>query len=104
MLDATYGAANTEASAEGPDEKSGTLTTSPIDKPDHHAPKSRSEETMLLNPNDGKLIAEILTLPEVEVEIERAIRQIDKSLAAEQELKEEARDLDSAVKETKSKR
>ena len=43
------------------------------------------DETMLLSPSSGLLIAECLELPEIEQEVERAIHQVETSLRAERE-------------------
>ena len=51
-------------------------------------------ERMLLSPGIGALIASTLHVPELEVEIERAIRQTQKSIAARHELEEEAEELE----------
>lgn len=44
---------------------------------------------MLLSPSSGKVIADYLEVPELEAEIERAAWQVEKSLKARQDLKEE---------------
>ena len=49
---------------------------------------------MLLSEGIGALIASTLHVQELEVEIERAIRQTQKSIAARQELEEEAEELE----------
>lgn len=41
-------------------------------------------ENMLLSQSSGKLIAETLEIPELAVEIERAVAQIEKNLKAEE--------------------
>ena len=66
--------------------------------------EAHSNERMLLGPSDGKLIAESLMIAEVEVEIARAVHQVQKSLTAQEELREEASDLDSTVKKTRATR
>ena len=104
MLDATYGVGTTSASPARKATDSGNLVSAPKSEQNQVNLEIQSDEKMLLHPNDGKRIAEILELPEIEVEIERAVIQVQQSLRARQELKEEKRDLDSAVEETRTKR
>ena len=60
-------------------------------------------EDMLLSKDSGKIIAETLEIPEMAVEIERAVAQIQKILKAE-ELERENKLPRTAEKETGSKR
>ena len=46
------------------------------------ATKDNSEEVMLLKRWNGKLLAESLQLPELEVEIERAVDQVEQGIEA----------------------
>ena len=55
-------------------------------------------EGLLLSQSSGKLIAETLEVPELEIEIERAVAQVERSLAAREELVEEKREIESATK------
>ena len=55
-------------------------------------------EEMLLSQSSGRLIAETLEVPELEMEIERAIAQVERSLAARKELVEEKLEMESATK------
>lgn len=63
-----------------------------------------SAESMLLSQSSGKLIAESLEIPELAVEIERAVAQIEKTLKAELLEKQEKRQQGVAEKEVDSKR
>ncbi|MCJ1390168.1 hypothetical protein MMC18_003026 [Xylographa bjoerkii] len=56
------------------------------------------DEEMLLTIGSGKLLAYALQLRELEVEIERAVEQVQKSLAAESERKDEKERLEIASK------
>ena len=57
-----------------------TTLTAALDSPD---------EEMLLTTGSGKLLADALQMRELEVEVDRAVEQVQKSLAAESEAKEE---------------
>lgn len=59
-------------------------------------------EEMLLSQSSGRLIAETLEVPELEMEIERAIAQVERSLAARAELVEEKLEMESASKGAES--
>lgn len=54
------------------------------------------EEKMLLSKTSGELIADYVEIPELAVEIERAVWQVEKSLQSKQELKEEKEELEAA--------
>lgn len=66
-------------------------------------PDGLETETMVLSKIDGKQIAEALKIPELEVELERAVWQVEKALKAEQELKDEKKKLNSVEAEAKKK-
>lgn len=51
------------------------------------------EEKMLLHKSNGKRIAEALGIPELDVELDRAVWQVEKALKAEKELKEEKKEM-----------
>jgi hypothetical protein len=53
-------------------------------------------ETMVLHKSDGKRIAQALEIPELDVELDRAVWQVEKALKAEKELKQEKANLDKA--------
>ncbi|MCJ1404290.1 hypothetical protein MMC11_007515 [Xylographa trunciseda] len=57
-----------------------------------------SDEEMLLMTGSGKLLADTLQLRELEVEVERAVEQVQKSLTAASELRAEKAKLESASK------
>ena len=54
------------------------------------------EEEMVLHKTDGKRISKALDVPELDVELDRAVWQVEKALKAEKELKEEKVELDKA--------
>ena len=58
------------------------------------------EEKMLLSKTSGEFIAGYVEIPELAIEIERAVWQVEKSLKAKQELKEEKEELEAANKKT----
>jgi hypothetical protein len=62
------------------------------------------EETMVLHKSDGKRIAEALEIPELNIELDRAVWQVEKDLKAKKELKEEKKELDSVNSESKVKK
>lgn len=53
---------------------------------------------MVLSQSSGRLIAETVEVPELQIEIERAVAQVERSLAAREELVEEKREIESATK------
>ena len=61
-----------------------------------------TEDVMLLQGWNGKLIAERFSLPEMEVEVERAVQQVEKSIKAKEELLEEKQEIEAATRATKS--
>lgn len=56
-----------------------------------------SEDVMVLQRWNGKLIAEQFHLPDMEVEIERAVEQVENSIKAKEELMEEKLELEKAI-------
>jgi hypothetical protein len=56
------------------------------------------EDVMVLQRWNGKLIAERFGLPEMEVEIERAVEQVEASIKAQDELREEKTELERAAR------
>lgn len=56
------------------------------------------EEEMVLHKSDGTRIAKALDLPELDIELDRAVWQVQKAIQAAKDLKEEKRDLDDAAK------
>lgn len=65
--------------------------------------KIEPEESMLLSASSGRLIALCLEAPELEQEIERAVKQVEKALTGEEELMEEKRSIDAATKHSEVK-
>jgi hypothetical protein len=59
-------------------------------------------EVMLLSRWNSKLIAKALDLPELEVELDRAIWQVENVLKSQQELKEEKEELEKSTSGTKA--
>ncbi len=55
------------------------------------------EEIMLLHKSNGRRIAEALNIPELDIELDRAVWQVEKALSEKKELKEEERDLKKAA-------
>ena len=58
---------------------------------------NEKEERMLLSNSSGQLFAEYLEVPELAVEVERAVWQVEKALKAHQELREEKDELGAAT-------
>ncbi|KAF2762206.1 hypothetical protein EJ05DRAFT_507778 [Pseudovirgaria hyperparasitica] len=56
-----------------------------------------AEDVMVLQKWNGKLIAERFKLPEMEVEIERAVEQVEKDIKSQQELKQEKQEIEVAT-------
>ena len=62
-----------------------------------HSPKE-VEEKLLLSHGSGQLIADYVEIPELAAEIQRAVWQVERSLKAQRDLREEKNDLESANK------
>ena len=85
-------------------------------RPFSHAPTAQSvlsskeatenpdEERMLLHRSTGRRIAETLEVAELEMELDRAVWQVEKALKAAKELKEEKSELDSVNAESEAKK
>jgi hypothetical protein len=58
---------------------------------------NKPNEALLLGRWNSKLIAKALEIPELEVELDRAIWQVENALKGQQELKEEKEELDKAT-------
>lgn len=56
-----------------------------------------AEDVMVLQRWNGKLIAERFKLPDMEIEIERAVEQVENSIKAKEELMEEKLELEKAT-------
>jgi hypothetical protein len=62
------------------------------------------EERMLLHKTDGKRISEALGIPELDVELDRAVWQVEKALKAAKELREEKEELDEVSIDAKEQK
>ncbi|KAM0724250.1 hypothetical protein Q7P37_000132 [Cladosporium fusiforme] len=62
------------------------------------------EEVMLLQKWNGKLLAEAFHLPEMEVEIERAVEQVEKLIKSKKELEEEKKEVEAAGRKGEGKK
>ncbi|KAL8952592.1 MAG: hypothetical protein Q9222_001507 [Ikaeria aurantiellina] len=65
------------------------------------SPEMKTEEQtekMLASKSSGRLIAELVEVPELEEQVQRAAKQVAKALRAKKELQEEKQELDSANK------
>lgn len=60
------------------------------------------EEEMVLHKSDGTRIAQALELPELDIELDRAVWQVEKALHAAKELKEEKKGLNDAAEKQKT--
>jgi phosphoribosyl-ATP pyrophosphohydrolase len=63
----------------------------------HQQTNNETEDVMVLQRWNGKLIAEQFKLPDMEVEIERAVEQVESSIKTKEELMEEKIELEKAV-------
>ena len=63
-----------------------------------------AEEVMVLQKWNGKLLAEAFELPEMEVEIERAVEQVEKSIGEERKLREEKREVERRASQEKDEK
>ncbi|CAO2653614.1 Nn.00g030250.m01.CDS01 [Neocucurbitaria sp. VM-36] len=63
----------------------------------HQQTNNETEDVMVLQRWNGKLIAEQFKLPDMEVEIERAVEQVEKSIKTKEELMEEKLELERAA-------
>ncbi len=61
------------------------------------------DEEMILHKSDGSRIAEALKIPELDVELDRAVWQVEKALQAVKELKDEKKRMDAANSKPKEK-
>ncbi|KAL8774334.1 MAG: hypothetical protein Q9209_001085 [Squamulea sp. 1 TL-2023] len=64
----------------------------------------KAAETMLLTQSSGRLVSELADVPELEEQLQRAVKQVEKALRAQSELLEEKQDLDNVNKDADSKR
>lgn len=59
---------------------------------------------MVLHQSNGKRIAEALEIPELDVELDRAVWQVEKAIREKHELEEEKQDLKSANSKPEEKK
>jgi hypothetical protein len=76
---------------------------SPMTSSAKSSPGECTSEQMILHKSDGKRIAAALGIPELDVELDRAVWQVEKALKAAQELEEEAVKLRKVNKKSKEK-
>jgi hypothetical protein len=65
----------------------------------HQQTNNETEDVMVLQRWNGKLIAEQFKLPDMEVEIERAVEQVEKSIKTKEKLMEDKLELEKAAGE-----
>lgn len=70
----------------------------------HQQTNNESEDVMVLQRWNGKLIAEQFDLPDMEVEIERAVEQVEKSIDAKEKLMEKKLEQEKATTGTPDQR
>ena len=68
----------------------------------HQQTNNESEDVMVLQRWNGKLIAEQFDLPDMEVEIERAVEQVEKSIDAKEKLMEKKLEQEKAATDGQS--
>ena len=103
LLNSAYHAAIRTTSVTKPSNRIETTKIHPNNDHTESINQDGPMESMLLSKNDSRLIAESLELPELAVEIERAVGQIEKSLAAEGIERQEKRQLEAAEEEARPK-
>ena len=67
-------------------------------------PSSIDGERMLLKHASGKVLGDVLDVPELAPEIERAVRQVESALKAKAELKDEKEELKAATETQQNKK
>ena len=101
MLEIAYAEAKMKEDLRGVRTELSEIASEKSNKPVSKAPKD--EEKMLLSESSGQLIADYLEVPELAVEIQRAVWQVDRALKAKQEYQEEKKELGSATKKPDEK-
>lgn len=61
--------------------------------------ETEAEESMVLSKSSSRAIAKALDIPELEVELDRAIWQVESKLKGEDALKQEQKDLEKVAPE-----
>lgn len=97
-LDLTYSTCGLDASLKQFDQEAEKTLGEPIDTTPIVKPNVEAER-MLLTPSSGRLIADMVDVPELEEHIHRAVKQVEKSLKAKEELHQEKEELDSVNRE-----
>ena len=72
--------------------------------PDSRKASEGPTDAMVLHKSDGKRIAEVLEIPELDIELDRAVWQVEKAMQAEKELRQEKANLDKASAKPEEKR
>lgn len=97
-LDLTYSTCGLDASLKQLDQEAEKTLGEPIDATPIVKPNVEAER-MLLTPSSGRLIADMVDVPELEEHIHRAVKQVEKSLKAKEELHQAKGDLESVNRE-----
>ncbi|KAI4254012.1 MAG: hypothetical protein LQ352_003358 [Teloschistes flavicans] len=59
-------------------------------------------EKMLLTQSSGRIIADVVEIPELEEHVQRAVKQVEKALRGKKDLQEEKQELDNVNKEAEA--
>jgi hypothetical protein len=94
ILDTLYSAGSVRAVPDG--STISAIPVAPSQLLDSNTGDGMPKEVMLLDKSNAPLIAQALELPELEVELERAIWQVESSMKSKQELQEEKQELNKA--------
>lgn len=97
-LDTAYAVARVGLSLRDIDETVKAMEERRTVQPRFASKKQQLPEQMLLLKGDGALIAKCLEIPELGAEVERAVWQVQRSIKAQAEFKEEKAELDSVRK------
>ncbi|KAL8654720.1 MAG: hypothetical protein Q9210_001338 [Variospora velana] len=102
-LELAYSKCSLDVSLKQLDQEAERTRERPSDNTSYIEPDVKAER-MLLTSSSGRLVADMVDVPELEEHIHRAVKQVEKSLKAKEELYEEKRELDSANKEEGKRR
>ncbi|KAL9013801.1 MAG: hypothetical protein Q9173_001529 [Seirophora scorigena] len=102
-LDLVYSECGLDASLKQLDQEAEKTLGEPMDTTPVIEPNVE-DERMLLTPSSGRLIADMVDVPELEEHIHRAVKQVVKSLKAKEELHQEKGELDSVNREEGKRR
>ncbi|KAL8975504.1 MAG: hypothetical protein Q9197_000242 [Variospora fuerteventurae] len=92
-----------DASLKKLDQEAERIRERPSDNTSDIEPEVKAER-MLLTSSSGRLVADMVDVPELEEHIHRAVKQVEKSLKAKEEWNDEKRELDNANKEEGKRR